>query len=269
MKHTLLLIRCAASVVAGLVTLPSLAQAPAAQNAVVDARDISGMWELSYDGRRIPSPKLTPRATSPAEIARHRKGDAYTVRWCNLMGVPHVMDAARPLNIQVGADSVVMFANVPSSPRHAYFDRKEHVPADEWENSTTGDSIAHWEGDTLVVDTVGFSAVQGITTIPGGGYKTETSHLVERFKLMPGGRQLSVTSTWTDPAVFRAPHTYEYRYYRLPDTYEAPPAAPCDPWSDERAAFLGWTEGPGSHPLSSEPATPAKAPAARSTPASK
>ena len=80
---------------------------------------------------------------------------------------------------------------------------------------------------------------------------------------------LSVTSTWTDPAVYRVPHTYEYRYSRLPATYEAPPQAPCDPWSDERAAFLGWTPGPDSHPIAATPAPKAAAPAARPATAGK
>jgi len=47
-----------------------------------------------------------------------------------------------------------------------------------------------------------------------------------------------VTFTWTDPAVFAAPHTYEFRYQRAEPGYEARPYARCDPFDAERTAFL-------------------------------
>ena len=99
---------------------------------------------------------------------------------------------------------------------------------DIFDPSTSGDSIAHWEGDTLVADTIGFHSTRGVTSIPGGGYRTEKSHLVERYKLIQNGNVLSVTFTWTDPTVFAAPQTYEFRYYRLPAGYEARAALPCE-----------------------------------------
>src|SRR4030095_12625183 len=83
------------------------------------------------------------------------------------------------------------------------------------------ESIARWEGDTLVVDTTGFEPTHGVTAIPGGGFRTATSHLIERYRLLKDGAQLSVTFTWTDPAVFAPPHTYEFRYQRVERGYEA------------------------------------------------
>jgi hypothetical protein len=50
---------------------------------------------------------------------------------------------------------------------------------------------------------------------------------------------LSVTFTWTDPTVYAAPHTYEFRYRRLPITYEPVSTWPCDPYNETRAQFLG------------------------------
>src|SRR5436305_1494134 len=77
-----------------------------------------------------------------------------------------------------------------------------------------------------------------ISAIPGGGYRTEKSRLVERYRLMKDGALLSVTFTWTDPTVFRTPHSYEYRYHRLPATYEPRQWLLCDPYDEERAKFL-------------------------------
>jgi hypothetical protein len=56
---------------------------------------------------------------------------------------------------------------------------------------------------------------------------------------MENGEVLSVRFTWTDPSVFSAPHTYEFRYRRLPATYEPVSTWPCDPYDQTRAEFLG------------------------------
>jgi len=47
-----------------------------------------------------------------------------------------------------------------------------------------------------------------------------------------------VTFTWTDPAVFATPHSYEFRYQRAEPGYEARPYPRCDPFDAERASFL-------------------------------
>jgi len=49
---------------------------------------------------------------------------------------------------------------------------------------------------------------------------------------------LSVRFTWTDPGVFRTPHSYEFRYARLPRDYEARLPLNCDPFDENRTAFL-------------------------------
>jgi hypothetical protein len=211
---------------------------------------ISGYWELSYDSRKVPKAKLLPSVT-PALIQKRANLDAHAIRWCNLMGLPFAMDSGRPIDIREGP-TVVMIApeNVPN-PRYLYTNRTTHIPSEIYDPSTLGDSIARWEGDTLVADTIGFHATHGVTAIPGGGYRTDKSHLVERFHLIENGNVLAVTSTWTDPTVFAAPQTYEFRYYRLPAGYEARASLPCDPYNKVRADFLG-------DPI--QPKVPAKAP---------
>jgi hypothetical protein len=63
-----------------------------------------------------------------------------------------------------------------------------------------GDSVAHWEGDTLVVDTVGFNDKTEIN-----GYKhTEALHIVERFS-RPGFDSLQYQAVIEDPNVFERP----------------------------------------------------------------
>ena len=223
-----------AFVLAGLFTAPAGVVGGAQANAVPD---ISGFWELNFDSRRVPRADLLPTVTR-AKLEAREKGDAYAIRWCNLLGMPFVMDSGRPLDIRQGATTIIIVSESLPAPRYLYTNRSAHISEDIFDPSTNGDSIAHWEGDALVVDTAGFHGEHGITAIPGGGYRTAKSRLVERYRLLKEGAVLSVTSTWTDPGVFRSPHTYEFRYHRLPATYEPRQWLPCDPYDEDRAAFL-------------------------------
>ena len=199
--------------------------------------DISGFWALSFDGRKVPAAKLVPRVTR-AMLDLHARRDVHAMRWCNLLGTPFAMDSGSPIDIRQGPTTIIVAPENNPAPRYLYLNRK-HVGADVYDASTNGDSIASWEGDTLVVDTVGFHPTRGITSIPGGGFKTDKSHLVERYRLVENGDVLSVTFTWTDPTVFAAPHAYEFRYNRLPSTYEPASSWPCDPYNETRARFIG------------------------------
>jgi hypothetical protein len=201
------------------------------------SRDLSGFWELSFDSRKVPPANLLPGVT-PAILAERARKDAHAIRWCNLLGMPFLMDSGRPLDIRQGRTALIIVPENASPPRYLYLERSTHIGEDIFDPTTYGDSIAHWEGDALVVDTVGFHEDRGITTIPGGGYRTATSRLEERYRLIENGSVLSVVFTWTDPTVFRTPHTYEFRYYRLPANYEARTWLPCDPYNEVRAKFL-------------------------------
>jgi len=214
------------------------AQAPAAKSAAAaPLRDISGFWALSFDSRKVPTAKLLPRVTR-AMIDLHARRDVHAIRWCNLLGTPFVMDSGTPIDIRQGPTTIVIAPENNPAPRYLYLNRK-HVDPNIYDQSTNGDSIANWESDTLIVDTIGFHATRGVTSIPGGGFKTDKSHLVERYRVLENGEVLSVTFTWTDPAVYAAPHTYEFRYRRLPTTYEPVSSWPCDPYNETRAQFLG------------------------------
>ena len=201
------------------------------------ARDISGFWELSTDSMRVRPANLAPRVTQVALAAQAQK-DAHAIRWCNILGLQQAMASPRPLDIRQGTRMIVIATEVNAATRYLYLNRRTHINRDEFDPTTNGDSIARWEGDVLVVDTVGFDGRKGVTAIPGGGFRTADSHLVERYRLLNNGSVLSVTFTWEDPKVFRTPHAYEYRYYRLPATYEPRPALPCDPFDEERTKFL-------------------------------
>ncbi len=221
-----------------MLGLLSVSETTLAQTMNNDTPDLSGFWELPLGSHVIPEASLLDSIT-PTQMEQIAKHDARAIRWCNMLGVPYIMTQRnRPLEIWAGSNHVAIVAMTKhASPRYAYLDMTDHIDPLIYEPSSTGQSIAYWQEDTLVVDTIGFSGEKGGLAIPGGGFRTETSHLVERFRLI-NENTLSVVSTWTDENVFAAPHTYEYRYQRLPADYTAPAFMGCDSTDQERTQFL-------------------------------
>jgi len=209
----------------------------AAQSNPTDAAghpDISGYWELRFDSLSVTPASLT--AGAAAKLAAQRDHDLLAIRWCANAGVPYIMGDTAPLDIRQGLKDIAILAKTVSSVRYIYVDGRTHPGKDELDATTNGHSIGHWDGDTLVVDTVGFSD-RGITAIPGGGFRTPKSHLIENFRLINGGRQLSVIFTWADPDVFQKPHSYEFRYYKIPQI-GYPLQYACNAMDADRAKFL-------------------------------
>lgn len=216
---------------------PALTAQAAAPAAPVDLRNISGFWELPYDGRNIPQANLQPSVT-PAVIAEQAAKDANSRRWCYFIGMPMAMESPRPIDIRQSAHEVLVNFETRATPRHIYLDRKENMVLDDYDLTSTGDSVGHWEGNTFVVTTVGIDGAKGLTLLPGGGYRTTDSKLTERYRLANNGNALIVTFTWEDPKIFKTPHTYAYRYTRAPKFYEVQTPLDCDPLDKERAEFF-------------------------------
>jgi hypothetical protein len=210
-----------------------------AQNAAPHP-DLSGYWELRLDSFNVPRAALTPQAQTATD-ARLKK-DLDAIRDCVNVGMPALMNDRATLDIRQAGSVIGMVAKSPSSTRYIYTDGRKHPGADELEGTTNGHAIGRWQGDALVVDTVGFNE-RGITAIPGGGYRTSRSHLVEQYRLSADGEQLLVTFTWTDAAVFRRAHAYTFRYYKVP-TISEPRVVNCIPNDAGRARFLSAAPAP-------------------------
>ena len=219
---------------AAALLLVGCSAAPAFAQGGAPYPDLSGYWELRFDSFNVPRAPLTAAAQTAADA--RRKKDVEAIRGCVNIGMPALMNDRATLDIRQSASVVGMVAKSPSSTRYIYTDGRKHPDADELEGTTNGHSIGRWQGDALLVDTTGFND-RGITAIPGGGYRTTRSHLVERYQLSSNGQQLTVTFTWTDPVVFRRAHSYAFRYYKVPTTAE-PRVGNCIPNDAERAKFL-------------------------------
>ena len=124
--------------------------------------------------------------------------DAGVYADCMPTGVPLAYFVPYQWEIVQGLDKVVilyeylhMFRVVPMNGAH---------PADP-DPTWMGDSVGHWEGDTLVVDTVGFN---DRTELPGAFRHSEALHVVERFHRTDFDH-LQWEATIEDPNVFAQP----------------------------------------------------------------
>lgn len=98
--------------------------------------------------------------------------------------------------------------------------RRIHLNVQHTDNPTPswyGDSVGHYEGDTLVVDTI---ALNDETFLDG--YRTphsEKLHVIERWRLLEGGEEIEVHITIDDPETFNEPWQALRRFERVSDTY--------------------------------------------------
>ena len=112
--------------------------------------------------------------------------------------------------------------------RTVYMDGRQH-PAPS-ERFTTGHSIGHWEGDTLVVDTRNFAAHRSPYQI--GVASGAQKHVVERYRLMEGGARIAVEFVLEDPEYLAEPLTHRRELMYSP--HEEMYRFNCDPEATSR-----------------------------------
>jgi hypothetical protein len=130
---------------------------------------------------------------------------------CWPMGTPaFLLYPAQPLYIVQGPKQVLLIAQMNNEPRHVYLD----VPHSKTvKPSWYGESVGHYEGDTLVVDTIGMNDQTWIDN-----YRTPHSdklHVVERFHIVNDGKTLQVDVHVEDPGAFTMPWDTVQRYDRV------------------------------------------------------
>jgi hypothetical protein len=106
-------------------------------------------------------------------------------------------------------------------------DGRPHHPVYSKDQTFMGDSVGHWEGDTLVIDVVGFNDMTWLG-FPGWFHTTDM-RVVERFRR--DGNDLHYDVTVYDPAVLLEPWQMDHRVLRLnPSTVytEDPPCVEGD-----------------------------------------
>ena len=132
---------------------------------------------------------------------------------CMPAGVPGFLALAgnnNPVWFVQTPREVLLMRSADSQVRHVYLDVPHSPnPKPTW----YGESVGHYEGDTLVIDTIGLNAKTFVDA-----YRTphtEKLHVVERWRMVDDRRAMEVTFTVEDPDTYYEPWSGMRRYRRV------------------------------------------------------
>jgi hypothetical protein len=222
---------CCTYYLMGLLAMATsiLAQDPQPSKAisVKSESDIGGIWipegsastppnvrrgTLDPEGKRKPdSAKVIPFL--PEAEVRYKVANPMNnpVNHCLPTGIPGLMFVPYPIAIIQAPGRVVLIHEFLNQVRWIYTDEQGH-PKD-MEHSWYGESVGKWEGDTLVVDTIGFNDKTWLDF--RGMTHSDELHTVERFHRH--GAVLEYSVTIEDPKTFSQPWTVHMDYEAKPD----------------------------------------------------
>jgi hypothetical protein len=145
---------------------------------------------------------------------------------CFVEPVPFLAVVDEMRSIELGKDKVVLhFENSGDHVLRTVRMNGTH-PAGV-KPSRHGDSIGHWEGETLVIDTTAYDPnASGLgLNVPSSARK----HTVERLTLTPERSRLRYEITVEDPVYLTKPATLTQQWDHRPDLQFSPPSQACDP----------------------------------------
>jgi hypothetical protein len=208
--------------------LPALA-APKATPAGHDW--INGMWESPWPGDQLPKPGDPKR---PVEVGPPPLKPEYLAKWnaeqkaaaeatakgqpiagnnvteCLPQGFPAMMAPGFPMEVIATPKQVNMTQEAYSQTRRIYLNRKQ-MALDDAEPQFYGHSVGHWEGNALVVNTIGIKE-----RVKMRGAPHSPAMRVDERMYPTGPDTFEDRITVTDPEYLTAPWTFTYHYKRKP-----------------------------------------------------
>jgi hypothetical protein len=130
--------------------------------------------------------------------------------YCLPPGGPRLMATPYPMEIiQLPEQKriVMIFEGATHIWREIYMDGRPHPQGDDLNPTYLGHSVGHWEGDTLVVDVVGFNEATWMDYF--GHPHTDMMHIVEKFS-RPNKGTLHYEATFDDPGAYTKPFTVRW-----------------------------------------------------------
>ena len=158
-------------------------------------------------------PAETPLRPEFADIVRQRSKEVYPLTRCLPIGVPGDDLLPGPFKIIQTPGLILVRNEYENTFRQIYTDGRK-APADP-EPLWLGYSVGKWEGNTLVVDTVGFNDKGWLDGM--GHPHSESLHVVERFQRRDFGH-LDVQVTIDDPKVYTKAFSVKFTELLLPDS---------------------------------------------------
>ncbi|MGC3980984.1 MAG: hypothetical protein QM808_06990 [Steroidobacteraceae bacterium] len=191
--------------------------------------DWTGMWEpqeLNSGASGKAKPGTTPfQVTSPMvttpvsyrpewlqKAATVIRGKQASGPRC-IFGFPSVMASQLMFQVFIAPEETALIFS-GREVRHVYTDGRAHPkPEDLWE-TPWGDSIGHWEGETLVIDTVAAESLEG-GGVTGSRFSNK-AHFVERIRMIDKNR-LENKMIVDDPEALAQPWELTINYKRVTD----------------------------------------------------
>ncbi len=183
--------------------------------------DLQGIWEVRTSPDKdlekakgvIIEPKNGKIPYLPAALAKKKENDknsatADPLGKCYMPGVPRINLLSYPLQIFQTPGQIAIAYEYIHNWRNIYLKRDKHLDGiDFWQ----GDSIGHWDGNTLVVDVGDFNDETWFDK--AGDYHSDELHVVERYT-RTGPDTLQYEATIEDPKTFSMPWTIKADLHR-------------------------------------------------------
>ena len=198
----------------------------------VQADSIAGRWApaLRSVASTLPRMRSIPLTeagrAAVADIDGQRAADASCAPW----PAPRIMNLPVLRTIEVDAGVVKLAFDWMGAERIVHLDQAEHPPAVA--PSLQGHSIGRWEGETLVIDTIGFTPNRMGLGLGVGVPSGSSKHLVERLSLTEDRLQLQYEFTIEGPEYFSGPASFTTVWDHRPDL--EPSGEECNPENAKR-----------------------------------
>ncbi|HVB58554.1 MAG TPA: hypothetical protein VNE63_19295 [Candidatus Acidoferrales bacterium] len=215
------------SPMAGAQSEKQAAATPAAAQAPSAVPNISGVWNAmrgNYDTASFSKgdPPMTAWGLEQYKAAKPSQGPRGVplkdtndmVYQCYSPGLPYIYLQLFPMEIAQTPTEVIELFEYDHSVRHIYLNRTKHL--DDLAPTYMGDSIGHWEGNTLVVDTIGLNDKRWLDRV--GHPASDQMHIIERIH-RTDANQLQVDFTFDDPKAYTKTWTATMRFRPHPNWY--------------------------------------------------
>ena len=194
---------------------------------------LSGVWMAlpghvfgSFDLKDAPS--MLPWAETKFKATSRNQDPVWK---CYPPGFPRILLVPQPMEIIQTPGRILMLNEYDHTLRHVYMDGREHPkdPDPTW----LGHSVGKWDGDTLVIDTVGLTDKTWLDYL--GHPHTEELHVVERYRLENSATlRLEIliddpktyAKTWTGQEVFKLKPDWEITEHFACDAEDRASPAP-------------------------------------------
>jgi hypothetical protein len=142
--------------------------------------DLNGSWNLPYTPNMARDIGELP-FTAEGKAAYSKAASLYDpTGFCLFPGVPRINNSPFPMRIVQTPDSVIFLYEYMTTFRAVPLGAREHSRNPD--PTFMGESVARWDGDTLVVDTIGLNERTWLDT--AGHPHSPALHVIERYQLV-------------------------------------------------------------------------------------